>query len=145
MCKGQQKRKLNSPSVSEFTRVQKYIFEIFIMWQFFIFPCGSWRSSNMRTAGCIEDDPAQSHLKLHLNWNIKFLLFSLEPLQYRFSSLHHCCSKMFVNRFLFWQRSTHFCAICVFNYINISIFNIVHDPFFILIFQLFLYLNLPAF
>ena len=64
MCKGQQKRKLNSLSVSDFTRVQKYIFEIFILWQFFIFPCGSWRSSNMRTAGCIEDDPAQSHLKL---------------------------------------------------------------------------------
>ena len=130
MCKGQQKRKLNSPSVSDFTRVQKYIFEIFIMWQFFIFTCGSWRSSNMKTAG---------------NWNIKFLLFSLEPLQYRFYSLHNCCSKMFVNRFLFWQRSTHFCAICVFNHINISIFNIFHDPFFILVFQLFLYLNLPAF
>ena len=142
MCKGQQKRKLNSPSVSEFTKI--YLWDIYYVTIFYL-PVWQLEIVKYENSRLHWRWPAQTHLKLHLNWNIKFLLFSLEPLQYRFYSLHHCCSKMFVNRFLFWQRSTHFCAICVFNYINISIFNVVHDPFFILVFQLFLYLNLPAF
>ena len=54
-------------------------------------------------------------------------------------------SKIFADRFLFCQRSTRCWAIFIIYGINISARDIVHDPFFFLVFQFFLYLNLPAF
>ena len=105
----------------------------------------------MRKVNCVEDELRKATLRIiKALLKLKYLVFlvfsrtsSISILLYAPSLL--IGSKIFADRFLFCQRSTRCCAIFIFYGINISACDIVHDPFFFLIFQFFLYLNLPAF